>query len=99
LIPHPHGQPPPFRAMTRFFWHSRRHNAKIITLALGSSAKRLQTMPVNVVKSYEDEIAWERAKERAREQYHDATGARFYRIVMAIYKKMTHYDERRRDER
>lgn len=56
-------------------------------------------MPLNVVKTYEDEIAWERAKERAREQYPDATGDRFYRIVMAIYKKMTHYDERRRDER
>ena len=48
-------------------------------------------MPVGVVRSAEDEIAWERAKERAREQYPDATGERFYRIVMAIYKKMTHY--------
>lgn len=56
-------------------------------------------MPVNVVKSYEDEIAWERAKERAREEYPDASGDRFYRIVMAIYKKMVHYDERRRAER
>ncbi len=56
-------------------------------------------MPVNVVKSYEDEIAWERAKARAREEYPDATGERFYRIVMAIYKKMVHYDERRRGAR
>jgi len=52
-------------------------------------------MPVGVVHSLEDEIAWERAKEAARRQYPDATGARFYRIVMAIYKKMTHYDERK----
>jgi hypothetical protein len=48
-------------------------------------------MPVNVVKTPEDEIAWERAKARAREEYPDASGERFYRIVMAIYKKMTHY--------
>jgi hypothetical protein len=48
-------------------------------------------MPVSVVKTAQDEIAWERAKERAREQYPDVTGEQFYRIVMAIYKKMTHY--------
>jgi hypothetical protein len=48
-------------------------------------------MPVGVVKTPEDEIAWERAKARAREQYPDARGEQFYRIVMAIYKKMTHY--------
>jgi hypothetical protein len=48
-------------------------------------------MPVSVVKTPEDEIAWERAKARAREQYPEATGDRFYRIVMAIYKKMAHY--------
>lgn len=48
-------------------------------------------MPVSVVRTAQDEVAWERAKERAREQYPDATGDRFYRIVMAIYKKMTHY--------
>ncbi len=48
-------------------------------------------MPVGVVRTREDEIAWERAKERAREQYPGVTGDRFYRIVMAIYKKMTHY--------
>jgi len=48
-------------------------------------------MPVGVVKTQEDEIACERAKERAREQYPDARGDQFYRIVMAIYKKMSHY--------
>lgn len=48
-------------------------------------------MPVGVVRSVEDEIAWERAKEAARRQYPDVHGARFYKIVMAIYKKMTHY--------
>ena len=48
-------------------------------------------MPVNVVRTPEEEIAWERAKARAREQYPEATGERFYRIVMAIYKKMAHY--------
>lgn len=48
-------------------------------------------MPVNVVRTPEEEIAWERAKERAREEYPDVTGARLYRIVMAIYKKMAHY--------
>jgi hypothetical protein len=51
-------------------------------------------MPVNVVRTPEEEIAWERAKARAREQYPDATGERFYRIVMAIYKKMAHYQPR-----
>lgn len=48
-------------------------------------------MPVNVVRTPADETAWERAKIRAREEYPDATGDRFYRIVMAIYKKMAHY--------
>ncbi len=48
-------------------------------------------MPVNVVKTRKDEIAWERAKARAHEQYPDATGESFYRIVMAIYKKIAHY--------
>jgi hypothetical protein len=48
-------------------------------------------LPVSVVKTPEDEIAWERAKARAHEEYPDATGERYYRIVMAIYKKMTHY--------
>ena len=48
-------------------------------------------MPVNVVRTPGDEIAWERAKARDREEYPDATRVRFYRIVMAIYKKMAHY--------
>jgi hypothetical protein len=48
-------------------------------------------MPVNVVRTPEEEVAWERAKERAREEYPDASGDRFWRIVMAIYKKMNHY--------
>ncbi len=52
-------------------------------------------MPVNVVRTVEDEIAWERAKAAARRQYPEATGARFYRIVMHIYKKMTGYEPRR----
>ena len=52
-------------------------------------------MPVNVVRTPEEEIAWERAKARAREEYPDASGERFYRIVMAIYKKMAHYQPRR----
>lgn len=47
-------------------------------------------MPVNVVQSPEDEIAWEHAKAAARKQYPYATGARFYRIVMSIFKRMTH---------
>ena len=53
-------------------------------------------MPVNVVRTPEEEIAWERAKARAHEEYPDATGDRFYRIVMAIYKKMAHYEPRTR---
>lgn len=48
-------------------------------------------MPVSVVRSPEAEAAWERAKAAARRQYPEATGARFYRITMAIYKKMTGY--------
>lgn len=48
-------------------------------------------MPVNVVRTPEEEIAWKRAKARARVEYPDATGERFYRIVMAIYKKIAHY--------
>lgn len=57
---------------------------------------RIPKMPVNVVRTPEEEIAWERAKARAREEYPDATGERFYRIVMAIYKKMAHYEPRSR---
>jgi hypothetical protein len=52
-------------------------------------------MPVGVVHTMEDEIAWERAKAAARKQYPDLTGERFYRIVMTIYKKMTGYKPRR----
>jgi hypothetical protein len=48
-------------------------------------------MPVNVVKTAQEEEAWERAKEIARAEYPDAEGARFYRIVMGIYKKMVHF--------
>jgi hypothetical protein len=33
-------------------------------------------MPVRVVRTAEDEIAWERAKARAREEYPDVTGDR-----------------------
>jgi hypothetical protein len=49
-------------------------------------------MPVNVVRTPEDEIAWKRAKAAAREEYPNVSGAQFYRIVMAIFKKMTHRD-------
>jgi len=56
-------------------------------------------MPVGVVRSEEDEIAWERAKAAARRQYPDVHGARFYRIVMAIYKKMAHYQPKKDAER
>jgi hypothetical protein len=48
-------------------------------------------MPANVVRTPEEDFAWERAKARAREQDPDASDNRFYRIVMAIYKKMAHY--------
>jgi hypothetical protein len=51
-------------------------------------------MPVNVVRTPDEEIAWEHAKAGAHEAYPDATGERFYRIVMAIYKKMAHYQPR-----
>jgi hypothetical protein len=48
-------------------------------------------MPVNVVRTPEEGNAWERAKARAREEYPDATGERFYRIVAGIYKNMAYY--------
>jgi hypothetical protein len=48
-------------------------------------------MPVNVVRTPEEEEAWERAKDIVRAEYPDAEGERFYRIVMGIYKKMVHY--------
>lgn len=51
-------------------------------------------MPVSVVRTAEEEAAWERAKKIAHEEYPEATGDRFYRIVMAIYKKMVHYEPR-----
>jgi hypothetical protein len=48
----------------------------------------ISEMPVNVVKTPEDEIAWERAKERAREQYPDATGDRFWKIAIASIRRV-----------
>jgi hypothetical protein len=51
--------------------------------------------PVSVVHTPAEEEAWERAKVAARHQYPDASGERFYRIVMHIYKKMTGYRPRR----
>ena len=52
-------------------------------------------MPVGVVRSRADELAWEHAKELARRRYPYATGADFYRIVMGIYKKVAHYQPKR----
>ncbi|HUA32314.1 MAG TPA: hypothetical protein VMA09_01815 [Candidatus Binataceae bacterium] len=49
-------------------------------------------MPVGVVRTQHDEELWERAKEIARERYPGAIGSHYYRIVMAIYKKMAHYE-------
>lgn len=48
-------------------------------------------MPVSVVHTSEDEEAWERAKEIAANEYPEAVGSNYWRIVMGIYKKMTHY--------
>ena len=48
-------------------------------------------MPTNVVRTPEEEIAWRRAKARAREEYPDAKDERFYRVAMAIYKKLINY--------
>ena len=48
-------------------------------------------MPVNVVHTLEDEEAWERAKEIAANEYPEATGSNYWRIVMGIFKKMTHH--------
>jgi hypothetical protein len=45
-------------------------------------------MPINVVRTPEEEIAWERAKARAREEYPDATGERFYRIFMPFTRRL-----------
>lgn len=52
----------------------------------------MDAMPVNVVRTPEEEQAWERAKEIARAEYPDAEGEHFYRIVMSIYKRLAHYD-------
>ena len=49
-------------------------------------------MPINVARTPEDEAARERAKEKARKEYPE--GEHFFRLVMAIYKKMTHYRPR-----
>jgi len=54
------------------------------------AAKAMPT-PVTVVRTAEDEIAWERAKEIARKRYPGVSRDRFYRIVMGIYKKMVRY--------
>lgn len=48
-------------------------------------------MPVNVVHTLEEEEAWEQAKEIAANEYPDATGSNYWRIVMGIFKKITHY--------
>lgn len=48
-------------------------------------------MPVNVVHTLEREEAWERAKQIAANEYPDASGSNYWRIVTGIYKKMTHY--------
>ena len=48
-------------------------------------------MPVSVVYTLEDEEDWERAKDIAANEYPQATGSNYWRIVMGIYKKMTHF--------
>ena len=48
-------------------------------------------MPVDVVHTLEEEAAWEKAKDIAANEYPDASGSNYWRIVMGIYKKMTHY--------
>ncbi len=52
-------------------------------------------MPVNVVRTPQEEMAWERAKARVQEQYPEASGEHFYRLVMTIYKKIAHYEPQR----
>ena len=52
-------------------------------------------MPVKVVRTPGQEMAWARAKARVRQTYPEATGMRFYRLVMAIYKKIAHYEPHR----
>jgi hypothetical protein len=55
-------------------------------------AANAMATPLNVVRTPEEEIAWERAKQITRKQYPRVTGDRFYRIVMGIYKKIAHYE-------
>ena len=50
----------------------------------------MSVMPVSVVHTLEDEEAWERAKDIAANEYPQATGSYYWRILMGIYKKMTH---------
>lgn len=59
--------------------------------AVANQCGRTQKMPTNVVRTPEEEIAWRRAKARAREEYPDAKDERFYRVAMAIYKKLINY--------
>ena len=44
-------------------------------------------MPINVARTPEDELAWERAKEKAREEYPDADGERFFRLVWQFTRR------------
>jgi hypothetical protein len=52
-------------------------------------ARLLSVMPVSVVHTPEDEEAWERSKDIAANEYPEATGSNYWRIVMGIYKKIT----------
>jgi hypothetical protein len=45
-------------------------------------------MPKGVIKTAKDESRWSRAKELAENQYPDASGPKFWKIVMGIFKKM-----------
>jgi hypothetical protein len=48
-------------------------------------------MPLAVFRTPEDEKFWEQAKQIVRERYPEATGPRYYRLVMGIYKRIAHY--------
>jgi len=50
-------------------------------------------MPVNVVRNAQQEKAWNRAKALAKKQYPNIKegSARFYKIVMTIYKSISGY--------
>jgi hypothetical protein len=48
-------------------------------------------MPISGVHTIEDEEAWERAKEIATNEYPDAVGSNYWRVVMGIFKTMTYY--------